>query len=225
MPAPVIEARNLSRRFGRRWALARLDLELQAGERLLVLGANGSGKSTLLGLLSTLLPPTLGELRLFGLSAATQARQIRARSHWLRHAHGMYEDLGGVENLQVRAAMLGRRIDPRAELRRVGLDERPEPIRTWSAGMRKRLQIAMMLVEAPELALIDEPFSALDPQGAREVERLIDALPGAVVLVSHQLERASALCGRALLLEGGLPRWEGPAHQAPAAWARSQRAR
>lgn len=223
MPAPVVAARTLSRRFGKRWALARLDLEVQPGERLLVLGANGSGKSTLLSLLSTLLPPTLGELRLFGLDPARQLQDVRRRVAFLRHAHGMYEDLGGRDNLLVRARMLDRTIDPGAELRRVGLDDRPEPIRTWSAGMRKRLQLAMLVMEGPDLALIDEPFSALDPRGAREVEELIRNLPGAVILVSHQVERASALCDRALLLEAGLPRWEGPARDASAAWGASQR--
>ncbi len=223
MSTPVVAARTLSRRFGKRWALARLNLEVQPGERLLVLGANGSGKSTLLSVLSTLLPPTLGELRLFGLDPVRQARDVRRKVAFLRHAHGMYEDLGGRENLVVRGRLLDRRIDPLAELKRVGLDDRPEPIRTWSAGMRKRLQLAMLMMEGPELALIDEPFSALDPSGAREVEGLIRNLPGAVIIVSHQVERASALCDRALLLEAGLPRWEGPATEAASAWAASQR--
>lgn len=220
---PVVQARDLCRRFGRRWVVARVDLDVQPGERLLVIGANGSGKSTLLNLLSTLLPITRGSLRLFGLDPVQDRAEVRRRLAIVRHAHGMYEDLSARDNLSVRASLLGRRIDIPRVLDQVRLEDRVDPIRAYSAGMRKRLQLAMLQFEAPELAMLDEPFSALDPAGCADVEGMIRQLPGAVIIVSHQVERAGALCDRAILLEHGLLRWSGPASQAWDAWRAVQR--
>lgn len=213
----VVQAHGLARRFGRRWAVARLDLEVHAGERLLVFGANGSGKTTLLRLLSTLLAPSAGDLRLFGLEPRADAPEVRKRLAIVSHGLGLYEDLSGMDNLRVFGALMGRPADPEL-LVAVGLERRPDPVRSYSAGMRKRLALALMLLKRPDLVLLDEPFAALDPAGMDQVAGLIRSLPGTVIVASHQIERASALCDRALLLEAGLPRWLGPAHQAWSAW-------
>jgi heme exporter protein A len=218
--APVIEAAGLCRRFGGRWAFARVDLRLMAGERLLIVGANGSGKTTLLRALSTSLPPTEGRLRLFGMDPVAAPEAVRSRVALLSHAVGLYEDLSGAQNLSLFARLMGK--EPgrvAALLEQVGLDpRRADPIRTYSAGMRKRLCVALVLLKEPALVLLDEPFAALDPKGMDQMGELIAALPGAVVIASHQVERAGALCSRAMLLEGGLPRWQGPARSAWAAW-------
>ncbi|MCB9777049.1 MAG: ABC transporter ATP-binding protein [Alphaproteobacteria bacterium] len=216
--AVVVQARGLSRRFGRRWALARLDLTVHAGERLLVVGANGSGKSTLLTLLSTLLAPTEGQLSLFGLDPVRDRARVRARIGMVRHAHGLYEDLSARDNLVVRARLLGRPVDVAGLLATVGLDDRVEPLRSYSAGMRKRLQLACVRLEMPDLVLLDEPFSALDPAGCADVAALVGELPGTVLIASHQVDRAAAICTRAILLDGGQLRWSGPADQAWRAW-------
>lgn len=219
-PVPVVEAVDLARRFGGRWAFARVDLRLQPGERVLVFGANGSGKTTLLRTLATLLRPSHGALRLFGQDpAAPGGDAVRRRVGFLSHQPGLYEDLSGADNLRVFARLAGRPVDAPALLHRVGLEDRPEPIRAWSAGMRKRLQIAALLGQAPELILVDEPFTALDPEGVHQVVGLLAALPGTLVLSTHNLARAAALCDRALLLHAGVPRWAGPAAQVTAAWA------
>jgi ABC-type multidrug transport system ATPase subunit len=108
--------------------------------------------------------------------------------------------------------------DPAALLARVGLDDRPDAVRAYSAGMRKRLQVAALVVQEPDLILLDEPFSALDPAGVDDLAALLAGLPGALVVASHQIARAAEICDRALLLEQGQQVWAGPARQAVAAW-------
>jgi heme exporter protein A len=217
--APVVSATQLCRRFGRRWAYARVDLEVAAGERLLVVGANGSGKTTLLRSLATILRPSQGDLRLFGLDPWQHASHVRPRLALLGHSLGLYEDLSAGDNLRVVGRLADRPPPDTADLLgRVGLDDRPDPVRAYSAGMRKRLQVAALLVQKPDLILLDEPFAALDPAGVDDLADLISTLPGAVVMASHQILRASEICDRALLLEQGLPRWSGPASQALHAW-------
>ncbi len=221
MSDPVVRTRDLCRRYGRRWALARLDLELLPGQRLLVMGQNGSGKTTLLRLLSTATQPTRGQLTLFGLSPSRQLLAIRRRLALLTHLPSLYEDLSGVENLQVVARLLDVPDQSARWLDEVGLDTRAEPVRGYSAGMRKRLAFARLLLQSPELALIDEPYGQLDPEGFKLADRLVAKLAQrgvTVVLASHLVERAAERCDRALLLHQGLPRWQGPAADAARAW-------
>jgi heme exporter protein A len=223
----VVYTNNLSRRFGRRWAYARVDLTLEAGEKLLLIGANGSGKTTLLRTLSTLLTPTLGELQLFGktIRSSHDVEQVRRRIGLLSHNTGLYEDLSISENLRVFARLFGaseERAFLRTHIEAVGLDDRSEPIRTYSAGMRKRASVALLRLKDPDLILLDEPFSALDPTGIDEIAALLTDLPATQILVSHQVERAAQLCDRCMLLESGLTRWEGPASKAWDAWRKSQ---
>ncbi len=218
-PAAAVSCVGLARRFGRRWAFSRVDLEVPAGQRLLVMGANGSGKTTLLKVISTLLAPSLGQLRVCGIDPAEDPAAARRRLHLLSHSLGLYEDLSGEDNLRVFGRLLGKDdLDVDPVLRQVGLERRPDPIRAYSAGMRKRLQLAALLVKGPELTLLDEPFAALDPLGCAAVEGLIAALPGAVIVASHQVVRASRLCERAILMDQGAVRWMGPAEQAVEAW-------
>lgn len=228
MKPAVIQARDLSRRFGRRWAYARVDLTVQAGERLLLIGANGSGKTTLLRTFATLLRPSRGGLSLFGADPRESGlHAVRQRLGFFSHHIGLYEDLSARDNLDVLARLTGRqttREETAAALQGVGLEDRPDPIRRYSAGMRRRVALASLLLKQPELALLDEPFSALDPSGMAQVADIIRTLPGTVVVTSHQVERAAALCDRAVLLQGGLIRWQGPAQQAWAAWRASQQA-
>ena len=223
----VVNASNLSRRFGRRWAYARIDMRLEAGEKVLLIGANGSGKTTLLRTFSTLLSPSLGTLELFGQSvtAGRNLDAVRRRIGMLSHQTGLYEDLSIMENLKVFAKLFGRSTDETSlsgHIEAVGLDGRSEAIRTYSAGMRKRASVALLRLKDPELILLDEPFSALDPTGIDEVASLLQALPATQILVSHQVERAAQLCDRCILLESGLIRWQGPATKAWDAWRKAQ---
>ncbi len=222
MAEPVIHARDLGRRYGGRWALGRVDLDLEPGERLLLMGQNGGGKTTLLRVLSTLVAPSRGVLRIFGLDPAREPNRIRRRLALLSHLPSLYEDLSGPDNLQVVARLLGRPGDPTPWLERVGLEPRPDPVHTYSAGMRKRLSFARLLLKEPDLALIDEPYGQLDPAGHAMVDALLRDMAErgtTVIVASHLVDRACVLCGRALLLHEGLPRWSGPSDRAPRAWS------
>jgi heme exporter protein A len=211
---PVVKAQGLGRRFGRRWAVARLDLSVAADERLLVIGPNGCGKTTLLRMLSTLLPPSQGTLELLGGETAP-----RGQIGLMGHATGVYEELSAHDNLRVFARLAGVNASDIPDLlATVGLDDRPDPVARFSAGMRRRLALAHLLQANPKLALLDEPFAQMDPGGIAQVSRSIQALPGAVIIASHQVHHAAPLCTRAVLMDEGQIRWTGRADQAEAAW-------
>ncbi len=226
MSEPVVHTRDLCRRYFTRWALARVDLDLMPGERLVVMGSNGSGKTTLLRLVSTATQHTRGTLRLFGRDPAREPEAVRERLALLTHLPSLYDDLSGEENLRVLARLLRKPLDVSPWLEKVGLDTRPDPVRGYSAGMRKRLSFARLLLQEPELALIDEPYGQLDPEGFRLVDRLVNELSDkgtTVILASHLVERAARLCDRGLLLHQGLPRWSGTAAEAHRAWLKLHR--
>ena len=218
----VVQTKNLSRRFGQRWAYARIDLELDQGDRLLLIGANGSGKTTLLRTLATLLPATQGELRLFG---ETEVAQQRGRIGFLSHSTGLYEDLSAEQNLLIFSKLFGKPLtsgEAKKRIEQLGLEYRHDPIRSYSAGMRKRAALAVLLTKEPELVLLDEPFSALDPQGIADLSELISSLTATVIITSHQVQQAAAISRRSVLLQNGQIRWEGAAAQAWTAWERQQ---
>mgnify|MGYP006149388489 CR=1 FL=1 len=217
----AIEAGDLSRRYGSRWSLARLNLEVKIGERFLIVGGNGSGKTTLLRLLSTALPRSGGTLSIFGVDPDKSRHEVRSSLALLSHQSSIWEDLSGRENLDILGRLVGVDIDAGALLAKVKLEERPDPVRTYSAGMRKRLAFARLLLQRPRLALVDEPYGQLDPEGFDLVDSLIDELIDAgctVVMASHLVERAAQKCDRALLLEAGQERWLGASTDVPKAW-------
>lgn len=211
MSAPLaIELSDVSKRFGRRWAIARLTFSLPQGVSLLLTGHNGSGKTTLLRMLATATSATAGTLKVLGFDAAKEAEQIRHGVALLSHSSFLYEDLSAEQNLTVLAKLLGRshpKQESSALLERVGLSARADhPVRQFSAGMRKRLAIARLLLKKPTLALLDEPFGELDPSGILQMEALIRELRDGgctVVLATHLVEQGQSLCERRLHLEGG----------------------
>jgi len=217
--ATVIETRGLARRFGARWAYAHVDLKVEEGERIAIAGANGSGKTTLLRTFATALLPSRGELQIFGMSPEKHRWELRRRVAMLGHHMGLYEDLSAMENLAVYGQLAGKDV-PRGHLSRVGLEERKDAVRTYSAGMRKRLAMSILLLQDPDLVLLDEPYGQLDPAGMDQMTRLIADIRGTVVCASHQLDRIASICDRALLFEGGVPRWLGPAPDLRAAWSK-----
>ena len=206
----VIQTKGLARRFGSRWAYARIDFEVLQGERFLLLGANGSGKTTLLRTLATLLTPSLGAFQLF--ESARHPSAHRSKIGYLSHHTGLYEDISVQENLRIFGSFMGLSLfDDEIDFHvaRVGLDHRTDPIRSYSAGMRKRASIAVALLKKPDLLLLDEPFAALDPRGVEDMCNVISSLEATVVIASHQVQRAGELCDKAMLLEEGQIRWKG----------------
>jgi heme exporter protein A len=207
---PAIAIHDVSKRFGPRWAVARLSFALPRGQSLLLTGHNGSGKTTLLRMIGTASFPTAGRIDVLGLDTRSHRTTLRCELGLLSHASFIYEDLTAAQNLKVLARLLGLKgADERVDelLSRVGLKARSDdPARQFSAGMRKRLAIARLLLKAPRLALLDEPFGELDPAGIVQMEGLIRELAQAgttIVLATHLVEQGQALTQARLHLENG----------------------
>ncbi|WNG46687.1 heme ABC exporter ATP-binding protein CcmA [Archangium minus] len=209
-PPPALVLHDVSKRYGRRWALARLSYTLPPGRSLLLTGHNGSGKTTLLRLVGTALSPTHGRVEVLGHNCVTQQETVRRKVALLSHASFLYEDLTAHQNLMVLARLLG--MDSPSDvagalLTKVGLTKRSDsPVRQFSAGMRKRLAIARLLMKAPALALLDEPFGELDPAGIQAMEKIIGELKDTgvtVVLATHLIEQGMSLCEERLHLQEG----------------------
>jgi heme exporter protein A len=209
----AIELRGLTRHFGERTVLRDVSLELPAGATLAVLGRNGAGKSTLLRILATLLRPHAGEVRLFGEPLPARGWAVRGRLGLLGHEPLLYRDLTGRENLTYQARL--RRLEPRrvqAALEAVGMERRADdPVRLLSRGMVQRLAVARAVLHEPELLLLDEPRSNLDPAAFELVEPLIGRAAGATrVLTSHDPQAALAEADLVLALRDGRAAYVGP---------------
>jgi len=186
----MIRARGLGRRFGEKRVLAGVDLDLPRGGFLLVTGPNGSGKTTLLRLVAGLLVPTAGEL---------QVEAPREKVGYLGHEPLVYRELTALENLDLYGRLY--RVPERRErigmlLERFGLWEaRNRRAETFSRGMLQRLALCRTLLHDPDLLVLDEPFSALDEEGAALLDReLAELRPNATFLVTtHDPERVAPL--------------------------------
>jgi len=220
---PVLRARGVVRRFGRARVLAGVDLDVDAGEVVALLGANGAGKTTLLRVLALLLRPNGGALSLFGEDATAAPPALRRRIGWVGHESACYPDLSAAENLAFYARLFevpdaGARV---AELLAwAGLEEAARrPVRTYSRGMSQRLALARALLHRPDLLLMDEPFSGLDRDAATALEERIAALRTAghaVVFTTHDVERAAPVATRLAILHRGRIAWT---HEGQAAHA------
>ncbi len=191
-----VEVTSLSRRYGRRWALIDVSFTVPRGKALMVAGRNGSGKSTLLRVLSTAIRPDGGTARLEGWDIRSARFEVRRRVAILGHASYTYDEMSALENLQLVARVLGRDSSKEALmhiLAEVGLGERADdPINTFSAGMRKRISIARVLLQDADIVMLDEPYGQLDPPGFRFVDALCRRLrdQGRTILIAtHQLDR------------------------------------
>ena len=213
-PQPNIRAQGLCRRQGLRWVLVHLDFEVHAGQALLLAGGNGAGKSTLLRLLSTLTPPSQGSLELFGQSVRSHRSTQRARIGFLGHTNQLYNELTPNDHLKL-WTQISRGTQADSILEQVNLDQRQnDPVRTFSAGMRKRLALARMILLNPDLILLDEPFGQLDAQGVELMHNTVESWREqgkTLVLATHLLDRGKPLCDRALVLAHGRQIWSGEA--------------
>jgi len=206
----VIEARGLSKAYGRRWAADTLDLQVRRGEIYGFLGPNGAGKSTTIRLLLGLVRPTAGEC--FVLGHSVQGERLSALQHVgaLVEEPVFYEHLSGRKNLELFAALSGGADSQRIVqvLDQVGLLERQhDKVRAYSHGMKQRLGIAQALLPAPSLLILDEPSSGLDPEGMREVRELVRRLGSqegmTVFLSSHLLHEVEQVCTHVGLIREG----------------------
>jgi heme ABC exporter ATP-binding subunit CcmA len=194
----AIEAVGIRQRFGDRTVLGPLDLVLEGGESLAVLGENGSGKTTLLRLLATAARPAAGELRILGLDAAVERTELRRRIGYLGDSPGHYPALSARENLEFFAVLHGvDRSRARAALEQVGLAAVAEKrAAELSRGMAQRLGLARAILHAPELLVLDEPDAGLDDEGREVLARV--AQGRSLVMATHDRELAAQLCGHTL---------------------------
>jgi heme exporter protein A len=207
---PALSLAGLRRDYGERTALDGVSLDLAAGETLLVLGPNGAGKTTLLRVLATLLRPSAGEARVLGCELPREAWRLRGRIGYLGHEPLLYRDLSGRENLAFQARLHG--IGGAAARERIGallaavaMERRAdERVAELSAGMRQRLAICRCVLHEPELLLLDEPESNLDPAGRDAVRELIGPRTRRTrVLVTHDPDRYADEADRTLRLGVG----------------------
>jgi lipooligosaccharide transport system ATP-binding protein len=209
---PLIQARGLLKSFGGKPVVAGIDFEVMRGECVGFLGPNGAGKTTTIHMISCFVRVDAGHLLVFGREPRAAPREIKRRLGVLAQEDGLDPDLTVSQNLTVYA----RYFDiPRAQaaaragelLHFMQLHERArEPIKVLSGGMRRRLALARALISRPELLILDEPTTGLDPQARHLVwQKLRGLRQGGVtmLLTTHYMEEAAQLCDRVLVLDRG----------------------
>jgi heme exporter protein A len=199
----AIVGHQLTQRFGSELALDAVDLVLDAGEHLAVLGENGAGKTTLLRILATANRPTAGSLEIFGLDASRDRKRLRARIGFVAHAPGLYPALSATENLEFFCTLHGvDRARVQGTLDLVGLsDVARRPAGRLSRGEQQRLAIGRAVLHDPRLLILDEPDASLDSGGADLLARVMQGR--STVLATHDHALANRLCRRTLVLRNG----------------------
>ena len=215
IPDAPIRARGLTKVYGDRTAVDRLDLDVRAGEIFGLLGQNGAGKTTTILMLLGLTEPTAGQARVAGLDPTRHPLEVKRRVGYLPDSVGFYGNLTGRENLRYTARLNGiPRDDAEARmdevLDQVALVERAdERTDTYSRGMLQRLGIADALLKDPDILILDEPTTSIDPLGVVEILRLLRTLVEetgmAILLSSHLLSQVQSVCDRVgIFAEGRL---------------------
>jgi len=180
---PLIHVRGLVRVFGPTRVLDGIDLDVAGGEAVALLGPNGAGKTTLLKIIATLLRPTRGTARVAGHDCAREPEAVRRLIGVVAHGVQLYEDLTARENLRFWAALAGPPADADTlgqALADVELDKHADArVRTFSAGMKRRLALARVALARPRVLLLDEPFAALDARARKWLEARLEAFKAA----------------------------------------------
>ena len=211
MSSPIVQVDGLTKIFKEQEAVKDLSFTVYRADIYGFLGQNGAGKSTTLRMLLTLISPTAGEIRIFGMDLRTHRRDILRRVGAVIERPDLYKYLTAWENLSLFARMSGLRPDRRRlleQLELVGLAQRAHSkIGTFSQGMKQRLGIATALVHDPDLVILDEPTNGLDPQGIADIRNLILHLSHhqkkTVLVSSHLLSEMELIAGRMLIIDKG----------------------
>jgi ABC-2 type transport system ATP-binding protein len=212
MAGPVLEVRDLHKRYGPTVALEQVRFAVEPGEMFGLLGPNGAGKTTLLSIISCLLAPTSGEVRILGRTVRPGDRELRRHVGIVPQELAVYGQLTARENLHFFGELYGlrgRELRQRVEqvLAAVALLDRADRrVDTFSGGMKRRLNLGAALVHGPDLLLLDEPTTGVDPQSRNHIFEEVRRLNGAgvtVVYTSHYMEEVQALCPRIGIIDHG----------------------
>ncbi|MFJ8589317.1 ATP-binding cassette domain-containing protein [Streptomyces sp. NPDC093595] len=212
MTALAIEATGLVRKFGNAWAVDGVNLSVPAGMVYGVLGPNGAGKTTTVRMLTALLRPDGGEARIFGHDVVREADAVRSRISLTGQYASVDEDLTGTENLVLLGRLLGYRKPQAREraarfLEAFGLTEAADrQAKTYSGGMRRRLDIAASILSTPDVLFLDEPTTGLDPRSRSQVWDIVRAIVArgtTVLLTTQYLEEADQLASRIAVIDRG----------------------
>ena len=208
-----IETRELTKQFGDVRAVDRINLTVARGELVALLGPNGAGKSTTLRMLTTLIPPTAGSAEVAGFDVVRRQREVRLRIGYIGQGNGAGHSQRGRDELISQGRAYGMRVkDARARagelIESLGLAEVADrTVSTLSGGQRRRLDIAMGLIHAPELLFLDEPSTGLDPQNRANLQEHIVRLRAehgtTIVLTTHYLDEADSMAERVIVIDHG----------------------
>ena len=213
----AIQILGLTKEYGGRRVVDRLELSIPAGELFALLGVNGAGKSTTIKMLSCLTVPTEGDARLMGCSVRTQAHAAKEVLAVSPQETAVASGLTVAENLELMAGIYGRSRERAGEvMNQLGLTQwAKQRAKTLSGGWQRRLSIAMALVSQPEMLFLDEPTLGLDVLARRELWGVIRGLKGrtTIILTTHYLEEAESLAGRIGVMNGGRLRAVGTAEE------------
>ncbi|TME90910.1 MAG: ABC transporter ATP-binding protein [Chloroflexi bacterium] len=209
MTVAALQTRALSKSYGSRLAVDRLDLEVERAELFGFLGPNGAGKTTTIRMALGLIAPTNGSVEILGLDVRRHRSEVLPRVGALVESPALYGYLSGRDNLRVIGSQLGRvsekRIDEVLEI--VGLKGRDrDRVRTYSMGMKQRLGLGIALLNNPELLILDEPANGLDPAGIVEMRDLLRNLAAegkTVFISSHVLSEVQQICTRVAIINHG----------------------
>jgi len=209
----AVEVNNLVKVFGNVRALDGLTFNVEKGEIYGLIGPNGAGKTTSLRIIATLLLPTSGSVKVFGLDVVSKAEEVRRLISYLPEEAGAYKNLSGMEYLEFMASFsAGNRDEIRSMVEQAaeisGLGERLyDRIKTYSKGMKRRLLVARALMIKPKLAVLDEPTSGLDVVHSFHVrniiKRYVEEFGVTVLLSSHNMLEVEYLCNRVALINKG----------------------
>jgi ABC-2 type transport system ATP-binding protein len=207
--APALKTNALSKAYGKRLAVDRLDLEVDQGELFGFLGPNGAGKTTTIRMSLGLIAPTSGSVDVLGLDVRKHRTEVLPRVGALVESPALYGYLSGRDNLRAVGDLLGgaseKRIDEVLEIVQLKGRDR-DKVRTYSMGMKQRLGLALALLNDPDLLILDEPANGLDPAGIVEMRDLLRSLAAAgktVFISSHVLSEVEQICTRVAIINHG----------------------
>ncbi len=214
MTEPIIKVKNLTKKFGDVTAVDNISFEVKPGELFAFLGPNGAGKTTTVSMLTTISMPTSGTIAIAGLNPATQADLVRTQFGIVFQDSSHDEDLTAYENLLYHAILFNvpkveREVRIKALLEQVDLwDKKDKLVKTFSGGMKRRMEIARGLIHQPKILFLDEPTLGLDPQTRKymweKITQMRDTLGMTVFFSTHYMEEAEKYADRICIIDKGV---------------------